>query len=145
MKKVVLDINTVISGLLWDRNEAKIIEKAEKGQIQLFTSLEILEELKGVLARKKFTEKLENSELTVEKAITKINLLSTIIEPRRKLRVITADPEDNRILECASVAQVNFIISGDHHLLDLKRFEDVEILTSKEYLRRISTLEKRKK
>lgn len=138
MKKVVLDTNTLISGLLWDGNEAKIIEKAEKGEIQLFTALKILEELKGVLERNKFTGKLEDAELTVEKAVTKINLLSTIIELGKELQVITDDPEDNRILECALMAEVNFIISGDHHLLDLKRFGDIEILTAKEYLQRIS-------
>lgn len=34
MKVVVLDTNTLISGLLWDGNEAKVIEKAEKQEIR---------------------------------------------------------------------------------------------------------------
>lgn len=45
MEKVVLDTNTLISALLWDGNEAKIIEKARKKKIHLFISQEILEEL----------------------------------------------------------------------------------------------------
>ena len=48
MRKVVLDTNTLISALLWDGNEAEIIEKGEKKEIQLFISQEILEELRGV-------------------------------------------------------------------------------------------------
>jgi predicted nucleic acid-binding protein len=38
LKKVVLDTNTLISGLLWDGNEARVIEKAENKEIKLFIS-----------------------------------------------------------------------------------------------------------
>lgn len=60
MKKVVLDTNALISGLLWDGNEATIIEKAEKREIQLLISPKILKELEGVLKREKFTKRLED-------------------------------------------------------------------------------------
>jgi putative PIN family toxin of toxin-antitoxin system len=49
LKKIVLDTNALISGLLWDGNEATIIERAEKREIRLFISPKILKELEGVL------------------------------------------------------------------------------------------------
>ncbi|PIP08243.1 MAG: putative toxin-antitoxin system toxin component, PIN family [Syntrophobacterales bacterium CG_4_8_14_3_um_filter_49_14] len=49
LKKVVLDTNTLISGLLWDGNEARILEKSERKEIHLFVSMGILDELEGVL------------------------------------------------------------------------------------------------
>jgi len=56
--KLVLDTNTIISGILWNGNEARIIEKAEREEVQLFLSPALLEELEGVLKRDKFTNKL---------------------------------------------------------------------------------------
>jgi predicted nucleic acid-binding protein len=36
LKAVVLDTNSLISGLLWDGNEARIVEKTEKKEFRLF-------------------------------------------------------------------------------------------------------------
>jgi predicted nucleic acid-binding protein len=48
--------------------------------------------------------------------------------------VLNSDPADNRVLECAVAACVDFIISGDKHLLDLKKFRDLEIVTPEDFL-----------
>jgi predicted nucleic acid-binding protein len=34
LEKVVLDTNTLISGILWDGNEARVIEEAENNKVQ---------------------------------------------------------------------------------------------------------------
>jgi len=44
---------------------------------------------------------------------------------------------DNRILECALTGKADFIISGDHHLLDLGEYEDIKIVGPKGFLRRL--------
>jgi putative PIN family toxin of toxin-antitoxin system len=113
LKKVVLDTNTLISGLLWDGNEARVIEKAENKEIKLFISPELIEELEGVLKREKFCKRLEGKEYTVDKAVSKIALIATLIKPTRKINVIKEDSEDNRVLECAVSAKVDVIVSGD--------------------------------
>ncbi len=115
LKKVVLDTNTLISGLLWDGNEARILEKSERKEIHLFVSMEILEELEGVLKREKFSKKLEGKEYTVEKAVAKIALIATLVEAGHTINVIKEDPDDNRVLECAISAQATVIVSGDSH------------------------------
>lgn len=136
MKKVVLDTNALISGLLWDGNEATIIEKAEKKEIQLFISPKILKELEGVLKREKFTKRLEDKEYTVEKAVAKIALITILIEPNININEIKEDPDDNRVLECAVSAEVDFIISGDNHLLSLKRYSGIDIITASEFIKK---------
>lgn len=137
MKKVVLDTNSLISALLWDGNEAKIIEKAEKKEIHLFISQEILEELEGVLKREKFIKRLESREYTVEKAVAKIALISTLIEPNVVIDVIKEDPEDNKVLECAVSAKAKYIISGDNHLLSLMSYKGIIILTAIGFLKQV--------
>ncbi len=48
--------------------------------------------------------------------------------------MIDEDPEDDKILECAFDSGVDYIISGDSHLLDLKDFKGIEILSPDEFL-----------
>jgi putative PIN family toxin of toxin-antitoxin system len=138
LKRVVLDTNTLISGLLWDGNESIVIEKAEKKAIKLFISHHILKELDGVLKRDKFSKKLEGKEYTVEKAIAKIALISTLIEPSSNITEIEEDPADNRVLECAISCKADFIVSGDKHLLNLKEYEGIKIVKAADIISDLS-------
>lgn len=121
-KAVVLDTNTLISGLLWDGNEAKVIEKAERHEIRIYISQDLLKELEEVLKRRKFSEKLQGKEYTVERAVAKIALIAVLVRPTNKINVIKEDPDDNRVLECAVFAGADTIISGDAHLLKLQKY-----------------------
>jgi putative PIN family toxin of toxin-antitoxin system len=138
LKRVVFDTNTLISGLLWDGNESIVIEKAEIKAIKLFISHQMLEELAGVLKRKKFTKKLEGKEYTIEKAIAKIALISTLIEPNININEIKEDLADNRVLECAISCKADFIVSGDKHLLNLKEYEGIKIIKAAEFISHLS-------
>lgn len=136
MKKVVLDTNTIISGIFWDGNEARVIEEAENKKVQLFISTKLLQELEGVLKREKFTRKLEGKESTVEQAVAKIALIAILIEPAKKINIIKDDPDDNLVLECAVTARADLIISGDKHLLKLQRYSGIDIMSARDFLSR---------
>ncbi len=138
MKRVVLDTSTLISGLLWDGNEATVIEKAESRTIRLFISHHLLEELEAVLKRDKFSNKLKGKEYTVEKAVAKIALIATLIEPSIKINVVKEDPDDNRILECAVSAEATVIVSGDSHLLNLRNYAGIDIVSTIDFMKQIS-------
>jgi hypothetical protein len=56
------------------------------------------------------------------------------------MRVIL-DTSDDKFLACAFESQASFIISGDKHLLKLKKFRNIPILGIKEFLK-ISSLGK---
>lgn len=49
------------------------------------------------------------------------------------------DVPDNRILECAIAAEADLIVTGDHHLLKLKEFEDIPIVRLTDFLRMITS------
>jgi predicted nucleic acid-binding protein len=53
------------------------------------------------------------------------------------VKIIEDDPDDNRILECALEAGADLIISGDHHLLELKQIQKVKILSPSDFLKEI--------
>lgn len=44
-------------------------------------------------------------------------------------------PIDDRILECAVQARAQVIVTGDKHLLTMKRFEQIPILRPEEFLK----------
>ena len=52
------------------------------------------------------------------------------------LRVVAADPDDDKFIECAVAADAAVIVSGDHHLLDLGKYADIQILAAAEFLAR---------
>ena len=51
-------------------------------------------------------------------------------------RVVAADPDDDKFVECALAAGASLIVSGDHHLLELKEYEDILILSAAEFIAR---------
>jgi len=127
---VVADTNAIVSALLWEGNESKIIGLVEEGKIKLLTSVALLDELKRVLMYERFGL----DEKTVDDNVKYILTISKIISPKRRLRVIREDPADDRVLECALEGKAGYIVSGDGHLLRLKEFRGIKIVHAKELL-----------
>ncbi|HLC58306.1 MAG TPA: putative toxin-antitoxin system toxin component, PIN family [Candidatus Nanoarchaeia archaeon] len=130
--KIVFDTNILISATLWEGSVAqKVLFKLIQEDTIIYTSKEILEEYKKVLKRDfKYTEQ------EVETILEKILLFVQIIEPSEKLDIIKADPEDNKILECAVASKAEYILSYDKkHLLILKEFQGILILTPEQFLK----------
>jgi len=65
------------------------------------------------------------------------NLLNTaeLVAPTECIELLTADPTDNKVLECACECNADYIVTGDRHLLDLKEFRGIKIVRPAEFLR----------
>jgi len=134
--KVVLDTNVVVSGLLWDGNESKVLELCHKGTIQNFASPAILSEIERVLQYKKF--KLVIRE--IEDLMNLFQDFTRIVKPSQAIGIIENDEPDNRFLECAVAANVDLIVSGDTHLLELQEFQGRRIINAAELLNILESL-----
>ena len=51
------------------------------------------------------------------------------VEPPEKPAVILNDPTDGRYLECVLAGDATVIVSGDRHLLDLREYRSIQILS----------------
>lgn len=131
--RVTVDTNIYISGLNFGGLPERLLRLAKAGVIQLVTSDAILTEVANVLRGKKFAW----PESEIEKALRQLSLISERVQPVRTLDIITTDPSDNRILECAEAGQADYIVSGDDHLLRLHRFGDTPILRLGEFMKQI--------
>lgn len=132
--RVVADTNVLVSGLLWTGLPHKIIKLAENNYITLYSSLPIIEETSEVLERDKFISRIEKLNTTREELIESLISIIEIVHPTEVISLIKNDPDDNRILECALAADADFVISGDPHLLILKIFRDIPILTPQKFV-----------
>jgi uncharacterized protein len=133
--KVVLDTNVMISAIFWKGSPNLILRLAEKGLITLITSQNILAELAGVLGRKKFIPYLRQANYTPQSLVAKFSQLSQVIVPIQQVTGVVADPDDDKFLACALAAEAEAIISGDQHLLKLKQFASIPILTPSQFLK----------
>ncbi|MBG0779451.1 MAG: putative toxin-antitoxin system toxin component, PIN family [Desulfotignum balticum] len=138
ISRVVLNSNVIISGFLFGGPPARLIEHIVNGTLHCFTSLPILDEVQEVLQRPKFGLSPEQAFLLVEE----LYYSCTLVKPGRRIRAISADPDDDMILECASEANADLIISGDLHLLDLGSWEHIQILSPANALKKIENQRK---
>jgi uncharacterized protein len=129
--RVVLDTNVLISALFFGGNPRAVLEKAIMGQLSMFLSRGILNEFEGVLCGKKFRYPSE----IARSSVGELEAISELVAPTCKLAVVKADPCDNLILECAVKAKADYVVSGDNHLLEMKRFEGVTILSPAQFLK----------
>ena len=131
--KITVDTNVLISATFWDGYSDKIIQKVEMKEIELVLSEELIGEFSKVLGYKEIQNKIKTKNLEMKRTVGKIVSLSTIVKPHKKLDIIKDDPDDNKVLECAKAGGVDFIISNDNHLLKLKKFEKIKIVSPKEF------------
>ena len=127
-KKIVIDTNNLISALGWEGNSRDLIRKVIDKEYEFIISIKQLEELKSVLDYPKF----KFSEEQKRKFLKIIFEIATVIKTKLKLDVCV-DEKDNMLLECAVEGKADYLISGDDHLLRLKNFRNVKIVSVKEF------------
>jgi len=128
--KIVLDTNVIISGLGWKGKPREIIKLWEKAKITFYISAEILNEYIEVLERNiipandyKWFVRLLEEKKNIE-----------IVKPKEHFDIVKEDPDDNIFLDCAIESNVKYIITGNDHLLNLKEFKGIKIITPSDFL-----------
>jgi putative PIN family toxin of toxin-antitoxin system len=133
--RVVLDTNVLTPAILFGGKPRQILEKAIRGEIRLCISEPILGEFRGVLQRSKF----DYAPKMIQVILTELTGVADFVNPSRTIDVVSEDPVDNRILECAVEAEANYIVTGDFHLLKLSRYRNIEILNAVAFLEKLSS------
>ncbi len=129
MTKAVLDTNVYLSAIIFGGNCRSLLDLLFQKKFIAVTSpailLEISDKLKG---------KFQKSEKEVLETIKEIGQIAETVEPKIKLNVVKDDKNDNKIIEAATEANVQFIVSGDHHLLKIKQYKGIKIVSPAEFL-----------
>jgi putative PIN family toxin of toxin-antitoxin system len=131
--KITVDTNIPVSMYVYPGGVLTgIMQEAEAGGCEIGISTDILDELCLVL-RKKFTWE----EAKIARLKAQLTRLYRVVEPRRKIKACIADPTDDKVLEAAVEFGADYILSGDRHLLDMKKYGSIEIIRPAELIKRL--------
>jgi len=139
MIRIVIDTNILVSAILTpEGNPAKILKLALQGKLNLIISPAILEEIRQVLRYPKLVKLMKKNMITLEEIYTfldKMSKIAVITPGKLDIKAIPDDPSDDMVLSCAVEGEADFIISGDHHLTDLRIFQGIKIVDPAAFLK----------
>ena len=134
--KVVLDTNVLVSALIKDGKPRDLLNKLSRNK-QIVLSRAILEEFLEVIEDPKVAKYTSEQDTTV--FLDALGNSATIVQAKSKFKAVVEDPDDDVIVRAAYDAKANYIVSGDRHLLALKEFRGIRILTIDEMLNILSS------
>ena len=125
MSRIVLDTNSLIQSIPPKSKFHKICKSFLDGPNELCVSSEILVEYEEILQR--LTD-IKTAKYVIELIVN--NPYTLFITPYYQFKLITADPDDNKFVDCAISANAKYIVTEDHHFDVLKRcdFPKVDII-----------------
>ena len=136
MQKVVLDTNVLISGVIASGYSASILDAVRREEIKLVTSAHLLEEFIEVISRRHITRKYPKAAEEAEALLDFLRAYAILKAGIPEATAVSPDRDDDFVLACALDGLVDCIVSGDPHLLDLKEYEGIPILTPREFVER---------
>ncbi len=126
--RLVLDTNVVLSGLLWEGSPKALLLLARDEKVSFITSAPLIDELSGILARRKFEKKIASSLLPVDQLIDlyidQVTLVRPVYVPR-----LAPDPDDDVVIGTALAAKADLIVTGDKALLSVGQYQGVRIVS----------------
>ena len=131
--QAVIDTNVLVSGILWRGVPFQLLRWAEEHHLRIYTSLEILAEVYRVLHYPKFQQYIDNQQASPGELFAKIASLCTVVQVDQIVKGVCSDADDEKFLSCALAANVAVLVSGDKHLLDLKKYRSIHMLTALEF------------
>lgn len=127
--KVVFDTNILVSALLWRGTPYHCLLAVRAGLAELILSPPIMEEFRSVLC-----EKFAMTKEEAEENIGVVREFSMLIDIPGVLRVVTDDPDDDKFVETALVAGARWLVSGDKHLLRLREYRGINVISARAFV-----------
>ena len=132
--KIVPDSNVIISGSLWRGPSSRVFDYARAGNVIVCASPLILEECVQVLRDERFAAFLKAHRTSPDELVRAFEKIAAILPDVVLPGVVADDPNDNIILGCAAAHGADYIVSGDHHLQDLREFAGMTIVSPRQFV-----------
>ncbi|MGN0205279.1 MAG: putative toxin-antitoxin system toxin component, PIN family [Coprococcus sp.] len=126
--KIVVDTNVLISGVFFGGFPRKILSAIVGSRFTACATTEIVDEYEEIIR-----EMIDRKQGHINRnLLTPLIKAMEIIEPVTHVK-LSRDPDDDKFLGCAKDAHALYIVSGDKDLLVLEQFENIQIVTAKEF------------
>jgi putative PIN family toxin of toxin-antitoxin system len=133
MLRVVFDVNVLVSSLITKGKPRKLWFKARRKSFALILSKEIISEFVKVMSREKFSRYVNEEDLRV--FLQALYETALLVKTKSRFKIMKEDPEDDMVLRTAYDSKADYIVSGDKHLLSLREFEGIRIVSVDEMLK----------
>ena len=133
--KVVIDTNVLVSRAISEKRAPAIIFRLlGQGAFEHIVSQALLDEYRRALTYDHVRKLHRRTDAQVIALLLDVEQAATLVHPAISLAVVSDDPDDNKVLECAVAGGANYIVSGDKHLLGLREYQGIRILSPTEFL-----------
>lgn len=133
--QVVFDTNIWIAGLNWRGVAYRCLLLARTGVVQLVACPSMAAELS-----EKLREKFGFSENDIRAVMYEYRKISRQVAIPGELHVVSADPDDDKFIECAVIGGADLIVSEDRHLLQIADYAKIRIVPAQEFLAHVAGL-----
>ena len=132
--RAVLDTNVLVSALISPGGgSARLLLELRSGAFELLVSPLLLAELREVLRRDKFRQYVSEAEVEADAYVELIRSEGVVrADPAPSPEPLSADPDDEYLIDLARDAQVDALVTGDAHLLELRAI--IPAMTPAEFL-----------
>lgn len=124
--RAVLDTNVLISGVIATGVPHEVLVRGFRGEYQLVVSVETLAEFRETLA--KYPDRFGLDDDEIQREVETVRYFAEFVDPDADVQAVEPDPDDDKFLEAAIAGDVEYLVSGDRHLLDLGSFRGVDIV-----------------
>lgn len=126
--RIVIDTNVLVSGVFFGGFPRKILSAVVGQKITACATAEIINEYEEIVQ-----EMIDRKQGHIDRAIlTPLIQALEVIEPLTRVE-ICRDPDDDKFLGCAKDSHALYIVSGDRDLLVIKEYENIQIMTAKDF------------
>ncbi len=132
IKRVVLDTNVILSGLLFKGELSRIVSLWKTGEIIPIVSEETFDELRTVLLYPKFSLSPEETRTLIQNEILSFFEVVNVVET---VEGVCRDPGDDKFISCAISARAEYIVTGDKDLSDLNQYQSIKIIKARDFLK----------
>jgi putative PIN family toxin of toxin-antitoxin system len=137
--KVFLDTNVLASSIATRGLCSELLENVIHDH-ELLTCQPVLRELERVLARK-----FRLPEAIVAGFLALLKAEGTVVESRENPPIAINDTDDIPILACAIAGKADVFVTGDKELLDLRKIENLTVVSPRELWNQLAGLEPKKR
>ncbi|MBI4143817.1 putative toxin-antitoxin system toxin component, PIN family [Candidatus Woesearchaeota archaeon] len=133
--RIVLDTNVLVSGTYWSGSSFRILKMAMNEEFSLIISEKILDEYKKILYSDELMAKTDEIQKARLSSTEVLLVNSERVNPEYSFGIVTDDPDDDKFVYCAVEGKCDFLVSQDEHILKLKEYQRIRIVTPDEFLR----------
>jgi len=132
-----LDTNVLISGVIATGVPHKLLVRGFNHEYQIVVSVETLTEFRETLL--KYPERFHMGEDEVQEEVETIRYFAEFVTPQEDITAVEDDPDDGKFLEAAVAGDVDYLVSGDGHLLSLESFRGIDIIEPRTFYERLDS------